>query len=124
MLILSLVIFTGANAQSALQPATDTLTNAATRNLSMKITGSNNVLTFQLNMTNISGTTAGTAFVQGSLDGVRFTTLKGTDTVTLSNSVLVKTWEVARSNYSFYQIHVIGTGTQSTQLKGYALFRP
>lgn len=113
-----------ANAQTALLPATDTLTNAETVDLSLKIPGSNNVLTFQLNAVKISGTTAGSAFLQASLDGTNYLTVPGTDTLTLANSNNYKFWVLDRSNFLYYRIRVVGTGTQSTQLKGIALYRP
>jgi hypothetical protein len=112
-----------AYAQTAMTPATDTVTNAATRDLSLKIPGTNAVLTFQLNVVKLSGTTAGTAFVQGSLDGVNYVTLPGSDTLTLANASVTKAWVQPRSNFLFYRIRVVGSGTQSTQLKGLALYR-
>lgn len=125
LLILAFVGLTFSGfAQSAMSPDPDTLTNAATRDLTLRVPGSNNVLTFQLNVKKLSGTTAGTAFVQGSLDGVNYFTLSGTDTLTMANSDNYKSWVLPRSNFLYYRIRVVGTGTQSTQLKGIVLYRP
>ena len=113
-----------ANAQSALLPSPDTLTNAATRDLTLKVPGAfNEVQTFQLNVVKISGTVAGTAFVQGSLDGVNYFTLPGTDTLTLTNGNNAKAWVAGKSNYLFYRIRTVGVGTQSAQLKAWVLNR-
>lgn len=122
--VMALTVSTQLQAQTALTPVTDTLTDAGTRNLTIKISGAyNDVLTFQLNVVKINGTTAGSAYVQGSLDGVNYFTLPGTDTLTLTNGNNFKGWVAGKSNYLFYRVHVVGSGTQSTQLKAWALFR-
>lgn len=124
LIAIILMAAVGVQAQTALSPTTDTLTNAATRDLTVKIPGAyNEVLTFQLNVVKISGTTAGSAYVQGSLDGVNYFTLPGTDTLTLANNNNFKSWVVAKSQYLHYRVHVVGSGTQSTQLKAWALYR-
>lgn len=111
-------------AQSALAPSPDTLTNVDTSNMILKIPGAyNEVLTFQLNVTKLSGTTAGSAYVQGSLDGVNYFTLPGTDTLTFANSNNFKVWVLPKSQFLWYRVRAIGSGTQSTKLNSLVLFR-
>lgn len=119
------VTFT-ARAQSPLIPVTDTLTNTDTARLVIKVPGSNNVLTFQLNYTKISGTSASSVILQGSLDGVNYVTIPGTDTATVidANGVQAFTWELPRSNYLWYRLYGTTGGTQSGQIRALALFRP
>jgi hypothetical protein len=110
-------------AQSAFLPAKDTITNAETVDLSLRISGDYNVLTLWLDVIKLTGTTAGTAFVQGSLTGVNYVTIPGTDTLTLANASVSKAWVLKRSDFLFYRIRTVGTGTQSTSVAGLALFR-
>lgn len=111
-------------AQSNMSPATDTLTNVDTSNMVLRIPGAyNEVLTFQLNVRKLSGTTAGTAYVQGSLDGVNYFPLPGSDTLTFANSNNYKAWVLAKSQFLWYRVRCIGSGTQSTELKALVLYR-
>lgn len=112
-----------AKAQTAFSPVKDTITNAETVDLTLRISGLYNVLTLQLNILKLTGTTAGTAFVQGSLDGSNYNTIPGTDTLTLANASQSKAWVLKRSDFLFYRIRTVGTGTQSTSVAGLALFR-
>lgn len=112
------------HAQTALTPATATVTDAGTQNLAIKIPGSWTDLTFQLNVTKVTGTPAGTAFLQGSLDGVNYATVPGTDTLTLTNvASITKVWALNRSRFLFYNVKVVGTGTQSTTVGALYLSR-
>jgi len=119
------IIAPQAKAQVALTPATDTLTNTDTARLKIQVKGSMNVLTFQANYTKISGTSASSLLLQGSLDGVNFVTIKGADTATVANVAGVQafTWVQPRSNFLWYRIYGVTSGTQSGQLKAWALYR-
>lgn len=123
--ILSLC-FAETKAQSALTPTIDTLTNTDTARLKIQIKGSNNVLTFQANYTKISGTASTSLILQGSLDGVNFVTIPGADTATVTDvsGVQAFAWELPRSNYLWYRLYGTTGGTQSGQLRAWALFRP
>ncbi len=122
-LCLVLCAFVG-RSQSALIPSPDTLTNVDTSNMILKIPGAyNDVLTFQLNVIKLSGTTAGSAYVQGSLDGANYFTLPGTDTLTFANSNNFKVWVLPKSQFLWYRVRATGSGTQSTKLNSMVLFR-
>ncbi len=123
-LVFTMPTFAQTNTATVMSPALDTLTNVDTSNLVLKVPGSNNILTVQLNVVKLTGTTAGTATLQGSLDGLNYKDIKGADTLTLANASQVFHWVQPRSNYLYYKVRTLGTGTQSTQLKAYLLFRP
>lgn len=120
-----MAIILPAHSQTALTPITDTLTNVDTARLIIRIPGEQNVLTFQANYTKISGTSAASLILQGSLDGVNYVTIKGADTATVANVAPVQSfaWELPRSNYLYYRIYGTTSGTQSGQLKALALYR-
>lgn len=114
-----------ASSQTVMSPALDTITNTDTANLILRIPGSNNVLTFQLDVTKMTGTTAGTATVQGSLTGVAssYKDIEGSDTLTITNATTSYYWELPRSNYLYYKVKVLSTGTHTSQVKALALYR-
>ena len=102
--------------------ADDTLTNTQTGNLTTTVQGPRSVITFQLTITRVSGTAAGTAKLQGSIDNVHFHDIDGAFTITNAASQSTK-WVVAPSPYTFYRINVAATGTGVLAPTGKALIR-
>lgn len=102
----------------------DTITNATTKNQYASITGFQDVVTIQTTITKISGTTAGAAYLYGSLDNVNYVKI-ATDTLALANvsTAQVKLWIVQPSAVQYYQVRVVPTGTQSTKMQSYAIYR-
>lgn len=68
--------------------------------------------TVQLNVIKVSGTVAGTARLTGSLDGVNYATVPGTDTLTLTNASQSKVWSIGSYPYQYLRIIYTTTGTQ------------
>jgi len=96
---------------------TATLTNADTVELSQTVKGVYETISFQPVITKYSGTVAGTVLLQGSVDGTNFVNLN-TDTLTLTNvTTNTKVWTVEGSNYYYYKVLAITTGTLSAQIK-------
>jgi len=65
--------------------------------------------------TKTSGTVAGTAIIQGSLDNSRWFTITdttGTGSQSLSDGDNDKKWELVDTKYRYYRVRVITTGTQ------------
>ena len=95
--------------------ATDTITNAIVETQYGIINGPNIHATFQPTFTKISGTVAGTAALQGSVDGVSYTTIGSaftlTDVASQSTSFVV-----APSSYQYYRLLITPSGTQSTKV--------
>lgn len=116
-------LFAVSQAQTLMAPAADTTTNADTVYLvSPKLTSSYDVVTVQLNVTKISGTVAGNAEIQASLDGVNYSTV-AEDTLTLTNGNSSKIWALGRSDYLYYRVRVATSGTQSSAARGIILYR-
>jgi hypothetical protein len=126
LLCFSLFAFTGlTKAQTVMSPALDTITNTDTSYLALRINGAQPILTFQLDVTKLTGTTAGTATVQASLTGTSasYNDIKGSDTLTLTNASRSYQWVQPGSKFLYYRIRVLSTGTHTDQVKGFALFR-
>ncbi|TAN17232.1 MAG: hypothetical protein EPN37_07200 [Chitinophagaceae bacterium] len=107
-----------ASAQSALNASKSTLTNADTSYLTAPRLGAPyTVLSIQLNVTKISGTVAGTAVVQGSIDGINYTSISS-DTLNLVNGNNIKLWALGNAQYPYHRVVVITNGTQSSSVNG------
>ena len=104
---------------------TDTLSNAATSNLQLPISGYQNIVSIQPLVTKLTGTTAGVARLYASLDGTNYVRINVTDSLLLTNvaGVQTKIFTVANSPYAFYQIRTVGSGTQTTKIQAYAIWR-
>lgn len=101
-----------ANAQSSvLIPSTDTLTNTDTVAIALpQATGGYYAVGIQAVVTKVSGTVAGTAIIQGSLDGTNWKTI-GSDTLTLSNvATNTHIWSITPSVYQYHRVYFISSG--------------
>ena len=84
------------------------------------ITGSYTNVAFQVVATKISGTVAGTAILQASLDGTNYHSV-GVDTLTLTNvATNAHLWSAAPNKYKYWRVKVTGSGTMSASVNGYA----
>ena len=102
--------------------STDTLVNAATVNLNQTVRLSYVNFAFQVVLTKISGTVAGTVILQASLDGTNFVTVPGTDTLTLANVTTNNIiWTLTSTPYLYYRAACTGSGTMSAKCFGYVL---
>lgn len=100
----------------------DTVTNTGTADLYMTATAPIGVLGFQLVVTKISGTVAGTAFLQASNDGTNFVEVNSSDSLALTNVATQSyLWTVGREAqaYQYYRILVTGSGTMAASITGY-----
>ncbi|MFB6456489.1 hypothetical protein ACE38W_14545 [Chitinophaga sp. Hz27] len=118
--ILSIFLCSSAFAQSGqMAQSKDTTVNADTVRLFPTITIATHWLSFQVNVTKVSGTVAGNAIVQCSEDALNWFTATGTDTLTLTNANNYKRWELGIPKSRFYRVRVITSGTQSSAIKGF-----
>lgn len=130
LIALLLIIGLGASAQSKLVnlkstttgKVIDTLNNTTARTQRLPIAGTTAIMTFQPTFTRISGTAAGTAVLQGSVDGVGYTAIGSAFTLT---NVVSQTasFSVNPSIYNYYQIVFTPSGTQSTAVTTPVLIR-
>jgi len=123
LIICAILLFAG-GAFAQTYPITmvgaDTLTNADTLDLTQTVKGSYVTVSFQVVTAKLSGTQAGTAILQASVDGNNFVDLN-TDTLTFVNQTTnTKTWIVEGSNFYYYRVRCITTGTSSVKVDGYA----
>lgn len=100
-----------------------TLTDAATIYSDLiDSTSAKGTLTLQASFANVSGTTAGTATFEGSIDGINFKTIavvagKFDFYASASEAIsdgLVMQVAITASPFGFYRFKVVGSGTQSS----------
>lgn len=141
LIALSLTLFVGvvAKAQSAYFVSTttgktlDTVTNAGARSQKLAVAGFQNVVALQINLAQLTGTAAGFVRVYGSEDGLSFVRIP---TVVAGNTTAIDSMEVANNAvglhkifiipvhaYTFYQVTFTGSGTQTTTLQTFAIWR-
>ena len=95
----------------------DTVTNTGTVYMSVGATFSSiNTLSVSAKSVNVSGTTAGTAVLQHSINGSDFVTHPTADTLTLSDGA-VHIWTVD-SDVIKYRVKLTGTGTGVSIVSG------
>lgn len=104
------------------------VTNTGVAASTSKVTGSTAHVTIQSVFTKTSGTLAGTATLQGSVDGVNYVTIPtasivsatATYTVTdVANQSVV--FVINRNGFLYYRISWTGTGTMAGTLASYIL---
>ena len=97
-----------------------TLTNVDTSYLKPQAPTASRWLTVQLNVTKVSGTTAGTASVQVSEDNAIWfpAVFAGADTLTISNATISKRWEIGEPKSRYYRVRVYTTGTSVQTVAG------
>lgn len=107
--------------------ATDTVTNTGVGFLSVSIPGNAERVSFQVVVTEISGTIAGTITVQGSLDGTNYKAIPTLDTQTsittataLDVASQVFVWRLSAHSFPYYRISHTGTGTMAATIAGKA----
>lgn len=114
-------------AQSTSVPAIDTITDAETVTIAQPnasyFKASDGIFSVGVVITKISGTTAGSAVIEASIDGTNYKGLYGTaaDTFAVANTsgAQVKNWFISGVKPAKIRVRFIGSGTQSTQIKGF-----
>lgn len=100
----------------------DTVTNAETETLTLTVLNSYHLVTFQYVCVKLSGTVAGTATLQGSLDNstwIPIDTLTNTDVASQTFAL----YETAGARFKFYRVVCTGTGTMAARVYVYVLPR-
>ncbi len=110
-------------AQVSLTVSHTPLTNGDTSYLTYRIPSTYSSLAFSAVVTKTSGTVAGTAIPQASIDGVLYQDISK-DTLTFSNKAInYKSWTFDKSYYLYYRVMVITTGSQVSVPTGKLLGR-
>lgn len=114
---------TVSNTLSEYSLTTDTVTNTGTVNMVVPAAfSSNNNLVISAKAVQVSGTTAGTAILQWSLNGTDYATHPTADTLTLSNGA-VHLWELTTTGARKYRIQFTGSGTNVTIVSGQYMYK-
>jgi len=110
----------------------DTLTNTETAYLTLpKVTRSVESMSGLVLAENITGTSAGTILLQGSLDGTTYVTLTDVtghvsiavnDTTTIADNATFG-WNVWQPAFLYYRMALVQTGTSTTEYTGYYLIK-
>jgi hypothetical protein len=102
---------------------TDTVTNTGTVYMNVRSTfSSNNNLVISAKVTNVSGTTAGTAILEWSINGTDYATHPTADTLTLTDGA-VHLWELTTTGAKKYRINFTGTGTHVSIVEGQYVYK-
>jgi hypothetical protein len=103
---------------------TGTITDAGTTYVVLPAFTSDDPVTIQASFTQLTGTAAGTATLEGSVDGTNYialtdyaTFLKGYPAASLTiTDGSTTSWVVQTNGYYKYRVKSVGTGTQSTEV--------
>ncbi len=101
----------------------DTLTDAGTVNMVLEssFTGTYTLAVY-FTATNVSGTTAGTAKLQQSIDGTDYADITGLSDLTITDGANT-VWSLNATPTVKYRVNVVGSGTQSSTLNGSYIFK-
>lgn len=106
------------------------VTNTATVACSLQVVNSANTVTIQAVFTKTSGTLAGTATLQGSIDGVTWETIPTSLVAGAASTYTVtdlasqgKTFVITGSPFLYYKISWTGTGTMVGSVAAFVLPR-
>jgi hypothetical protein len=111
------LITVGLMAQTPMAGNPATVTNAASTFVQKEITGACRSVSVQFVLTKTSGTIAGKATVQGSLDGTNYTNIDSLTLTDVTTNTLIT--ELSTCPYRFYKVLVVGSGTMGGVLNGY-----
>lgn len=122
---------------SAYSIATDTVTNTGTNYVSLLVQNWYEVMTFQANITKISGTIAGTITLQGSNDGTNYVTIPTTYIASSAHTPYVVggaatasptnvtsqsfLFTLVASPFQYYRLSYTGSGTMAAKLSAKVL---
>lgn len=105
--------------------ALDTVNNTNSRSQLLRVPGSYSAVTVLTTVTEISGTTAGSVKLWGSLDGTNYALV---DTASFSPvdqaAAQSHAWQVKPSTFTYYKVTYTGAGTMSAKLATKILRRP
>ena len=100
---------------TATHAVTDTITNATTKYQYAIIDGYNDIVVVQPTFTKISGTAAAIVKLQGSVNGTSYNDIGSSYTVT-NTATQSTSFIVTPSNYKYYRLEIVPSGTQSVKV--------
>jgi hypothetical protein len=103
--------------------AKDTLTDTDTTTYEVTITGPKHCVSFQCDVTKLTGTVAGKFDIYGSVDGVTYETALAATSVTKANATGTYVISFASNKYKKYKVLSISSGTNTHAQRVYLLYR-
>lgn len=104
--------------------AVDTVTNTGVETWTLKVPGFQKTVAVQFTATEISGTTAGSVVLLGSLNGSNWDTVATTSAYTATDvASQTKIFTVENSKYLYYRVQWTGSGTMSASARCWLLAR-
>ena len=99
--------------------ALDTATNTTAKSQLIRLPGTADVVTICATVTEISGTTAGTVKLYGSLDGVGYAEIDTAKVFSPADQVAAQSyyWSVNPSKFTYYKTTYTPTGTMAAKIK-------
>lgn len=99
------------------------LTDTGTVNMAVDTSfTSDNVLSIFAKVVTLTGTTAGTASLQWSINGTDFIDVPGESALTLINGATI-IWELANTGAVNYRVEFAGSGTHTTTCSGEYVYK-
>ncbi len=99
------------------------LTDTGTVNMDVTTSfSSDNVLGIFAKIVTLTGTTAGTASLQWSINGSDFIDVPGESTLTLINGATI-IWELANTGAIKYRVEFAGSGTHTSTCSGQYIYK-
>jgi len=89
----------------------------------ISLTGGYNTVSIQANVTEFSGTTAGTVKLYGTIDGTNYVQIGESLTLSDVTTVQTKIWNITPNQYAKYKIVGVGIGTMNAVLRVWYLCR-
>lgn len=127
ILLFALVAFAATSKAQTVYTMTgsgDSITNTGTKYLTQKADGNVTAAAIQVIFTKTSGTAAGKATIEYSIDGTNYDRVNK-DSLNIQNvTTQYKIWPVTLpASYKYYRIKVVGSGTSRYILTGTAYIR-
>lgn len=98
---------------------TDTVTNAGSNYVYITSPNPWQNISVQPVITKISGTVAGTYYLQGSLDNTNWVSVVGDSATATNVTTNTRIWKESTKAYKYYRIGYTGSGTMAATLRGY-----
>lgn len=114
---------TATTAQTVMTGSGDSVVNAATKFLKSGKQGGIASVSFQVIVTKGTGTVAGFATLEGSLNDTNYVAIS-TDSLLLTDAATnTYIWTKTTSGYLYYRIKITGSGTMKAYLRGLMIAR-
>lgn len=109
----------------------DTVTNTGVKLQKLPISGYQDIVSIQVKLTNISGTTGGVVRLYGSTDGTNFVRIPtvtdagatAIDSLSANTNAISKVFRLPTHAYTYYRIGYTGASTMAVKLQTFAIWR-